>query len=351
MANNIENFHSSQMGVVPFVDTSEGREKTQELMTFATTRQIGVNEAWTFRDAIYNALSKNPTQAVKDLTWGATSSLQAVFAQQQFSEQFRANLVQLIIYHDTLFSAAIAGSECFVGEPIEAEYVRGMTNQLWLFDHRTPITDVNFLVALGFREPMCWRGLYLFPTLWAPEIEYAAARYLKVPLTPAEKLSIAMQPEKPGFSLAYIYTPYDKPNNPILRCTMPGFAGGLMREGMAQIYAAHRFLNQERIVELNKVEPKPRSAKAERQSELKRPDIFKIILRRTKKKEGLETEASTEHKDMDWQFRWCVGGHWRNQYYASEGVHRKIYILPFLKGPEGKPLKENTARRIYEVKR
>lgn len=48
---------------------------------------------------------------------------------------------------------------------------------------------------------------------------------------------------------------------------------------------------------------------------------------------------------VDWQHRWMVRGHWRKQPYKEENadgekvtVYRNIYINPYLKGPEDKPL-------------
>lgn len=40
----------------------------------------------------------------------------------------------------------------------------------------------------------------------------------------------------------------------------------------------------------------------------------------------------------DWSHRWLVSGHWRNQWYPSEGVHRPIWIDAFVKGPSDAPL-------------
>jgi hypothetical protein len=40
----------------------------------------------------------------------------------------------------------------------------------------------------------------------------------------------------------------------------------------------------------------------------------------------------------EWSHRWVVRGHWREQWYPSEGVHRLIWIEAFVKGPEDRPL-------------
>ena len=65
------------------------------------------------------------------------------------------------------------------------------------------------------------------------------------------------------------------------------------------------------------------------------------------------------HKDPDedhvptavhWTHQWVVGGHWRNQWYPSEGIHRQIWISPFVKGPADKPLVLPKAR-VFAVVR
>lgn len=41
----------------------------------------------------------------------------------------------------------------------------------------------------------------------------------------------------------------------------------------------------------------------------------------------------------DWAYQWAVRGHWRHQYYRSLDTHQVIWIDPYVKGPEDKPLK------------
>jgi hypothetical protein len=49
-------------------------------------------------------------------------------------------------------------------------------------------------------------------------------------------------------------------------------------------------------------------------------------------------QRPTEGGGIDWSHRWIVGGHWRNQWYASEQIHRQIWISDYEKGPDDKPL-------------
>jgi hypothetical protein len=52
---------------------------------------------------------------------------------------------------------------------------------------------------------------------------------------------------------------------------------------------------------------------------------------------------------VDWSCRWILSGHWRNQAYAN-AEHKLIYILPYVKGPEDKPLRVPT-HTVYAVRR
>lgn len=40
----------------------------------------------------------------------------------------------------------------------------------------------------------------------------------------------------------------------------------------------------------------------------------------------------------EWSHRWIVRGHWRQQFYPTTNTHRPVFIEPYVKGPEGKPL-------------
>lgn len=55
-------------------------------------------------------------------------------------------------------------------------------------------------------------------------------------------------------------------------------------------------------------------------------------------------------EQREWQHRWVVGGHFRNQACGPKHAdHRLIYIHPYLKGPDDKPLLERPI--VYAVDR
>jgi hypothetical protein len=47
--------------------------------------------------------------------------------------------------------------------------------------------------------------------------------------------------------------------------------------------------------------------------------------------------SEPEHHTVDWKMRWIVSGHWRWQPY-KDGSRRQIWIAPYVKGPEDRPL-------------
>jgi hypothetical protein len=42
-----------------------------------------------------------------------------------------------------------------------------------------------------------------------------------------------------------------------------------------------------------------------------------------------------------WSHRWIVETHKRNQWYPKQGVHKVIFVGPYIKGPQGLPLKDS----------
>ena len=83
-------------------------------------------------------------------------------------------------------------------------------------------------------------------------------------------------------------------------------------------------------------EPLPRQARRQRQR-ARRIDTVKILkLRRYRHRMDHEGEGP----GVEYSHRFIVSGHWRNQPYGSkkDRYYRQIWISPYVKGPEDKPL-------------
>lgn len=73
------------------------------------------------------------------------------------------------------------------------------------------------------------------------------------------------------------------------------------------------------------------------------PRVTVVRLRRKQTRHDPAAESRVE-----WQHRWMVRGHWRWQRYAGGRVER-IWIAPFVKGPEGAPFLQST--KVYDLSR
>ncbi len=76
------------------------------------------------------------------------------------------------------------------------------------------------------------------------------------------------------------------------------------------------------------------SRKADERAKIEPKPVTVIALRRV---HG-EGASSGDGEGRDYSHRWIVGGHWRNQWYPSREVHRPVWIAPYVKGPDDKPL-------------
>lgn len=76
-------------------------------------------------------------------------------------------------------------------------------------------------------------------------------------------------------------------------------------------------------------------------------DVKVIQLRRA---ESSSRGPFDSGEPVEWSCRWIVNGHWRNQYHPSTGKHELKYILPYVKGPDDKPLKV-PKHTVYAVNR
>jgi hypothetical protein len=71
-----------------------------------------------------------------------------------------------------------------------------------------------------------------------------------------------------------------------------------------------------------------------------------VSLRRSASKEKSHQTDVQSSREFAWQ--WTVRGHVRQQFYATLNEHLPVYIHPYLKGPEDKPLKPRSTP-IYSV--
>lgn len=88
------------------------------------------------------------------------------------------------------------------------------------------------------------------------------------------------------------------------------------------------------VVSSQKTEPSSKRAAASRHW----PDVNVVTLRRAKQVKREDHQP----RDVDWQHRWVVQMHRRWQWYPSKGRHELIFVGPYVKGPQDKPLRPTT---------
>jgi hypothetical protein len=62
------------------------------------------------------------------------------------------------------------------------------------------------------------------------------------------------------------------------------------------------------------------------------PSILRVI--ELRRKRSNKSEEERESGGRNYTHRWIVRGHWRNQWYPSEGRHKQKYISEYVAGPD-----------------
>lgn len=107
------------------------------------------------------------------------------------------------------------------------------------------------------------------------------------------------------------------------------------------------FVKQDFIVEKTESAGKSARKQLNRRQLTKEPIVRVIQLRRKATKYAKRFGNPVE---VDWDHRWIVRGHWRNQFYRASKTHRPKWITPYIKGPEEKPLRP-PSKIVYDVSR
>lgn len=130
----------------------------------------------------------------------------------------------------------------------------------------------------------------------------------------------------------------DLPPDKALKTMCADFQGDRASEREATsvwhaLMVSELFLNQRVLIhEAAHVERHARK-RAERQGFS--PEIHVIRLRHVVKQHDHQSMRDA----IEWTCRWMVRGHWAQQWYPSKGKHEMIWIMPYVKGPEGMPFK------------
>jgi hypothetical protein len=144
-----------------------------------------------------------------------------------------------------------------------------------------------------------------------------------------------------------VHRPSHDPMNPDLPWVcraIPMIAMGAPCIGWSSLIKALFMFMEQKIVAVDRHRP-PRHERRRLKKE-RRPiwDIKVVSLRRYAPSQLQEAGVG----GVDWQCQWTVSGHWRKQ-PTNDGV-KVIWIDPYIKGPEDKPLRDPT-KSLFSVRR
>jgi hypothetical protein len=122
-------------------------------------------------------------------------------------------------------------------------------------------------------------------------------------------------------------------------------------DGYTFILSLFAFMNQPFSTVDSRRLPRGERRRLQRETGLEDPKINVIALRRAKYAKGQSNGGLPEGSSREWTSRWIVKGHWRNQYYPSKQKNSALWIMPYVKGPEDKPLKARNDVSLFHVTR
>lgn len=113
---------------------------------------------------------------------------------------------------------------------------------------------------------------------------------------------------------------------------------GDVAKAALRVLATFLLFIQQELLEVHKQPPRdmPRVTGAVPTTEP--PTVNIIRLRRVR-----HDTAPTDHRNVQWNYQWMVRGHWRQQPYGPGRTQtHTIWINPYTKGPDDKPLRVRT---------
>ena len=241
------------------------------------------------------------------------STISAIATQETLDQQWKD--AQITLWHHDLWNAALSGYHVFQDHPISRQDVlqRMPHLQVWVLDQPLWVKTES---SNGLAATI--HGIVLI----------ASRRIFTVG-------SLMQYPKDPGVALHW--DGLELSEEPVKLTSL-----------FARIWALLEFRNQPLVKVVEEVLPRHIRRRAEREKK-RLPKVHTIYLRRIRAKHEHEKEMG-EHVKREYNWQWLVGGHWRNQWYRSEGRHKPVYIAPYYKGPEDKPLKAPGAK-IFKVVR
>ena len=272
-------------------------------------------QALKFRDTLLWFMQATPVTILNPIV----NCWDQVTEAQRASFLYLLRMASVVLWKDDMHKAAVNGAELFVGKTIDPALLK-FEPQLWVYESDWGLKcgplipdNYNMTATLVVKS----HGLYnqepafieiLMPWLGEPDVK-------------------TLDLTQNGLRLLFWQSGVkDKADNHCCKL------------------AALEFMNLE-LVELEQMPVSRQVRRNAQRSGKPVPDCRTIVLRRRK------LPSHDPASETEWSCRWLVEGHWRNQWFPSRKDHHPVYIVPYVKGPEDKPFRENRAEKVFVVAR
>lgn len=238
----------------------------------------------------------------------------------------RRNLASLrpIIWSDDIWDMASHGRDAFIGTP--APDLASNDHALWIKPGGIEVHEA--MVARGVPTRSLMAAFYTLPSRSGAEL-------------PRDGRGVGV------IGLAFFcFTP--SPTDRSLKLTIAfGGAGEcgapITTGGQLWWYARHKFLTLP-FIDAGVVPHHRSDRRTANRSGRHLPAVHVVSLRKraTECASGGTSNAASSVDStatrQEYHHQWMVSGHWRRQWYPARAVHEAIWIDPYIKGPDDKPL-------------
>lgn len=111
------------------------------------------------------------------------------------------------------------------------------------------------------------------------------------------------------------------------------YSDGVFYWHLAPMHVAMKLASEWKPASRYSAHPDRAARRQAKKLEFPERETIVVHLRRVRPVHEGEPSSSVE-----WSHRWMVSGHWRNQWFPTQKRHKQIWIHPYVKGPEDKPL-------------
>lgn len=229
---------------------------------------------------------------------------------------------QLADTNAPLFAAAIADMIGFTATPYW--WSSAIWETILRDDSPLPLFTVE---PAQFPHPIMWWTLETDFSIANRSDDWSISGYLVNIIAEKPMLTLVLLNMKAGV--------YELVSGPLADWGEEIRGGGDPRQTAQSIFRALAFVSSPYLITEQHRMPRPDRHRYQRATGEEASAVNVITLRSPT---SSSADRSGDGIARDWQHRWLVRGHYRNQWYPSILGHKLIRVPPYMKGPQNKPL-------------